>query len=191
MQGLPTIINAARELLPQFGNVRPQPSSDWRGTFALPDEVAAYYAEIGPCDIWIEGYGNPYFLPRLGGLWDFQRGYRWHGETGERIEEWDDAWLVIADQGGDAFIFDRTSGRILFALHGQGVWEPRPCFPNPPTMAACIGILGNIVREAGKNFTDSDCLVRPEYRERAISAIADIVGTRSDAGVIMESACWS
>jgi hypothetical protein len=50
---------------------------------------------VGPLDITIKSYGNPFFLPRLAALWEFQAGYRWHGFTGERIEDWDSDWLVV------------------------------------------------------------------------------------------------
>ena len=57
--------DTAREILIRaFPNevFRPQPSDDWQGEFPLPDPVAEYFAELGPVDAWIPGYGNPYFL---------------------------------------------------------------------------------------------------------------------------------
>ncbi len=52
--------------------LRPQLASDWLGEFLLPEPVAEYFAELGPVDVWIRGYGNPYFLPSLSGLWHYQ-----------------------------------------------------------------------------------------------------------------------
>ncbi len=190
MNDLPNITSRARDLLSEHGEVRAQPISDWGGTFELPLEVAAFYAQVGPYDITIEGYGNPYFLPRLAKLWDFQKGYRWHGFTGERLKDWDENWLVVADEGGDPFIFDRDSRKVLFALHGTGVWKPETWFPSLPTMAACLAILGKIVRAAGKNLTDSDCLIRPKHRQHAISAIARVIGSRAEAEAIVGGAGW-
>src|SRR5262249_1596276 len=85
--------------------LRVQPPSDWLGEFPLPKQVAAYFAELGPVDVWIQGYGNPYFLPSLSGLWRHQAGYRYDPDTRERFPHWDDDWLVIADEGADPFIF--------------------------------------------------------------------------------------
>jgi hypothetical protein len=115
----------------------------------------------------------------LAGLWDFQAGYRWNGLTGEPINDWDDDWLVVADQGGDAFIFDCQSSRVLFAHHGEGAWGPEEWFSDLPTMAVCLAILGSVVRAAGDDFTNADCFVRPAHRERAISEIAQVLGSRS------------
>ena len=55
--------------------LRPQPASDWTGDYPLPAAVAAYYAELGPDDLSIRGYGNAYIL----------RAY--HGEGSWRPEE--------------------------------------------------------------------------------------------------------
>src|SRR5687767_3387117 len=74
---------------------RSQPASDWRGEFPLPDAVADYFANFGPVDLSIDSSANPYFLPSLSKLWEYQAGYRYHGDTGERFPEWDDDWLVI------------------------------------------------------------------------------------------------
>ena len=94
--------------------LRLQPPSDWLGEFPLPVLVAEYFAELGPVDVWIRGYGNPYFLPSLSGLWHYQAGYRRHPDTRECFPDWDDDWLVIADQGADPFIFSQH--RLLFFM---------------------------------------------------------------------------
>lgn len=52
--------------------LRLQPPNDWLGEFPLPLMVTKYFAEFGPVDIWIEGYGNHYFLPSLSRLWHYQ-----------------------------------------------------------------------------------------------------------------------
>src|SRR5690348_16656301 len=78
----------ARELLSAHGRTLPQSPHDWNGTFELPEGVKCFYQEVGPDDITIKSYGNPWFLPRLSSLWSFQAGYRWHGVTGEQIPEW-------------------------------------------------------------------------------------------------------
>ena len=54
----------ARELLSMHGVIQPQPPDDWRGMFPLPTSLERFFQEVGPADITIEGYGNPYFLPR-------------------------------------------------------------------------------------------------------------------------------
>ena len=100
--------------------LRPQEASGWTGDYPLPAAVATYYAELGPDDLSIAGYGNGYFLPSLANLWAHQAGHRTHGHTGARLVEWDDDWLVVGDEGGDPFIFSRERGVVLRARHGGG-----------------------------------------------------------------------
>lgn len=184
------ILSKARALLSEHGQLRSQPASDWRGSFPLPQDIARLYNEIGPVDVTIRTYGNPYFLPSLAKLWEFQAGYRWHGFTGERLADWDDNWVVVAGQGGDPFIFDRASSSVLYALHGQGVWAPDRWSSDLPTMVACLSILGSVVRDARDDFMDDDFNVRPAQRERAIARITEIVGDRSEAQAIVGLAGW-
>ena len=107
--------DTAKELLRRVDPIaifRPQLAVDWQGQFPLPDAVAEYFTQLGPVDVWIRAYANPYFLPSLAHLWGHQTGYSTDGITHERIAVWDDDWLVIADEGGDPFIFSRASGEI-------------------------------------------------------------------------------
>src|SRR6202165_3137667 len=69
----------AKGLLALHGEVRPQPVTDWTGSFPIPPAIARFYWEVGPADITIKAHGNPYFFPCLADLWKFQAGYRWNG----------------------------------------------------------------------------------------------------------------
>ncbi|WP_435008661.1 hypothetical protein P12x_005871 [Tundrisphaera lichenicola] len=145
---------------------------------------------MGPVDVEIETYGNPYFLPRLANLWKFQAGYRWNGLNGQPVEDWDDDWLVVADQGGDPFILSRSSGTVLFAEHGTGGWEPKEIFPDLNIMAACLGHLGSLVVSAGAALTDEGSLIRPEHLEQALIGMRRLVGSMSDADFILVTLGW-
>lgn len=35
-------------ILRRFGDCVPHPASDWTGTIPLPEEIARFYAEVGP-----------------------------------------------------------------------------------------------------------------------------------------------
>jgi hypothetical protein len=170
---------------------RPQPRSDWQGDFPLPASVAEYFTEFGPIDVTLKGYGNPYFLPSLARLWPHQTGYRIHGFTQERILDWNDDWLVIADQGGDPFIFSRSRGVILHAYHGEGVWEPNEMFVNLPEMVTTFAIIGDIVASAGSGLTDDDSLILDTYRDEAQARIAEFTGSQDRAGILVSSLGWS
>ena len=177
-----------RELLEVHGPCRPQSANEWEGSIPLPDAIAQFYAEIGPAEITVKGYGNPTYLPSLANLWGHQEGYRWNSVSGETIDDWSHDWIVVADEGADPYIF--CSDRVLFAHHGEAVWEPSEIYKDLNTMAAAVATLGTVIVEAGDDFTDEDCFVRPKYREEAVSRLTKILGTASTAESIVERAGW-
>ena len=123
------------------------------------------------------GPRNPVFLPPLERLWDYQAGYRWNGVTNERVDDWPDEWLVVADIGADPFIFDSQTNRVLFAEHGQGKWDARELFVDLNEMGVCLGTLGNVNRDIGE-FEDEDGLLNETGRKFAMSALAAFVDVR-------------
>ncbi len=129
----PVLVKA---LLEPFGALRPQAATEWKGADPLPEAVATFYREVGP---WGETHhenvgpvgctltvgGNPVRIPPLHKLERLQAGYAWSKDPLDRLQGWDDDWLVIAEQGGDPFILEKSTGAILFAFHGAGSWTPR------------------------------------------------------------------
>ncbi len=186
------MVNAdtAKRLLALHGRVRPQAASDWTGSFPIPPAVERFYREIGPESGTIKTHGNAYFLPRLSDLWKFQAGYRWNGLSGELISDWDDDWLVVADEGGDPFIFARASGKMLHAYHGEGEWDAGEMFPDLNTMAACLADLGAIVLEAGVAYMEEDCSIRPEFRSLASARLAELLDSKNGADRILGILGW-
>ena len=59
-------------------------------------------------------------------------------------------------------------------------------FPSIGAMAACLAILGSVVRDAGDGFTDDHMFVKPEPRQSAIDRIADVLGSKSTAQAIVD-----
>jgi hypothetical protein len=169
---------------------RPQAPPEWQGDFPLPDAVAEYYGVLGPAGVWIGAYGNSHFLPSLAELWKFQAGYRTHANTGERLPGWNDDWLLIAEQGGDPFIFSRSSGHVLHAFHGAGRWEPMEMFTNLPAMVTVLAIMGETIEHADPAFTDDDSLILPQYREEARSRIAEYLQSQDRANAILHRFDW-
>ena len=186
--------DTAREILIRaFPNevFRPQPSGDWQGEFPLPDPVAEYFAELGPVDAWIPGYGNPYFLPSLAGLWGFQAGYRYHPDTHRPFPDWDDDWLVVADEGGDPFIFSRAACAVLHAYHGSGVWEPAVLFGDLAEMVTSVAIIGDIVQSAGQLLTDDDSIILPHHQDDARKRIGDYLHSMERADTLLQRLGWT
>jgi hypothetical protein len=182
--------DVVRRLLAVHGEVRPQPVTDWCGDFPLPAAVEQFYRDVGPDNISIRTHGDFYCLPSLAELWQFQAGYHWHGLTGEAIENWKDDWLVVGDQGGDPFIFSRSTESISFAWHGQGEWDAGEMFPDLNTMAACLAQLGAIVLEAGSDFRSSNYLIRPKNRAKAATRLEELLGSKVGAEIVLGMFGW-
>jgi hypothetical protein len=180
----------ARRLLALHGKVRSQPPSDWTGPFPIPPAVERFYREIGPANVTIETHGNPYELPSLADLWPFQAGYRWNGLTGEAIDDWPDDWLVVAMESGDPFIFVRSSGVVLHAYHGEGEWDAGEMFSDLNTMAACLAQIGGVELEAGSDFVEEDCSIRPKYRALASDRLQELLGSKRDAEEVLGALGW-
>ncbi len=108
----------AYRALQAHGSVRPQTESDWTGTIALPNAISKFYREVGPDNIVIEGYGNPFHIPSLAGLWNYQTGYRWDGKTGELSPDWSAEWIAVSDVTDAVLIFSANRENILFSMHG-------------------------------------------------------------------------
>jgi hypothetical protein len=170
---------------------RPQSSAEWPGPFELPLEILDYYQSLGPVDVTIKGHGNPYFLPSLASLWGYQGGYRYDVKTGDSFLEWNPDWLVVADEGGDAFIFSQSSKQILFAYHGEGAWNPTPIFENLGEMAFCLSVLGRIASLNRSHLTDDDSLIKSQHIDSARSLIAAEIGSPMKTEYILNSLGWS
>ena len=163
----------------------------WQGDYLLPEAVANYYADLGASDVNIASYGNLFFLPSLAHLWEHQIGYRSDGLTGERIEDWDDDWLVVADTGADPFIYSRSSGKILFDVHGQGVWQPSELFSGLPAMVTSFAILGEIVVSAGDDFTDEDSYINERFIIAAKVELSRVLNSNVEAKAVLNTFGWS
>lgn len=144
---------AACAALGGYGRVRAQPASDWTGDVPLPDTLAAFYRDVGPDGVTAETIGNALYFPSLADLWQKQEGYRWDGRTGERVEDWDDGWIVVAHQGGAPFVFDTATRAVLFARHGEGTWDFGEAFPDLNSLAFVAGTLGRLRLERGLSST--------------------------------------
>jgi hypothetical protein len=55
-------------------------------------------------------------------LIELQVGYRWHGFSGKRMPEWDERFVVFAEDGGDplALRLDEPDGPVWLSHRGEG-----------------------------------------------------------------------
>ncbi len=183
-------IEQLRDRFARFGELRPQGPDEWRGDIPLPDVVADFYARIGPLGETFHAHIGPVGItlsetnvcfPALRRLWDLQAGYRWDASNGQRVPDWQDNWLVIADVNADPFILDTDSGRILFAMHGTGKWEPDELAPDLWTLAAALAAVGQVYLDADEDLRDDDWVIKPLHRDAAIGQLTAVLGDQGDA----------
>ena len=105
--------------------------------------------------------------------------------------DWDDDWLVIADEGGDPFILSRESGGVLHAYHGEGGWEPAEMFDSLVEMAMTFAIIGDIVASAGQELTDDDSLILPRYLDEARARLGESLQSHEKADALLSNLGWS
>lgn len=184
---------SVRDAIAPFGPMRSQPVSNWSGDVALHPALVSFYVEVGPygqegprgpSGLTIPTLGNPFWVPPLCRLWELQAGYRWNTRSGERITDWQEEWLVVADQGGAPFIFDQISGSILHDQHGGGVWTPTLMFADIFIMALALATIGLVHEEAGEDIYDVNYEVRPVWRTKLRARLTPLLGAaESDAMV--------
>ncbi|CAB3703027.1 hypothetical protein LMG26690_02743 [Achromobacter animicus] len=179
----------------RFGELRPQPRDAWQGDIALPQVLADFYEQVGPWGATYHQNVGPVGItlsetnisfPPLYKLWERQAGYRWDASNGERVAEWQDNWLVIADQNADPFILDTGNGEILYAMHGTGAWDAAVVAPDLPTFAAAVAAVGVVCLEADEDLRNDDWEIRPEHRARALQALTIVLGDRVEAECFLD-----
>jgi hypothetical protein len=179
-------------LLEPYGELRAQGPEDWNGDIALPKPIAdfyqhigpwgsVYHAHIGPVGSTIPVGGNPICIPPLHKLWSIQTGYRWHGNTHERLLNWHDNWFVIAQEGSNPFIFDADSEKILFDLTGGGKWTPKEVAPDLFTAVAAFSTIAHTRDTFNNAISENDYESTPEYRILLIEKLSQIFETKQQA----------
>jgi hypothetical protein len=194
-------MNGLRALLGAFGELKPQPVSDWTGDFELPEQIARFYWEIGPygqtiyptigpIGVEIACGGNPINLPPLYKLWNSQVGYRTHGITKERILDWPDNWLVIGTEGSNPFIFDVKDGQIYFAFAGGGKWAPKLLASDIETAVGGLATYAQARAELDEEIDFGDFEMLPSARERCLARLATYLGDAATAQAFVDTLEW-
>ncbi|ELC7322426.1 hypothetical protein D7T48_12360 [Stenotrophomonas maltophilia] len=182
----------------RFGLLRAQHEGDWQGPFPLPPVLARFYAQVGPLGHEINAKagnsgitipGLDVWMPPLRRVWSHQAGYRWHGISGEPIDNWPSNWLVIADRGADPFILDLDDGRVLFSHHGAGLLDAGEIAADVLTLMAALAAAGTVYLEAGDDLydDDDDGGIRAMHEEAAVQAVVQVLGNRLDAECLLET----
>lgn len=190
-----TSFSRIRDQFARFGELRAQPRAGWNGDIPLPAVLADFYEQVGPWGATYHENVGPVGItlsetnisfPPLHRLWNLQAGYRWDASNGQRVPEWQDNWLVVADQNADPFILDTQTGRILHAMHGTGGWDPGEVAPDLPTLAAALAAIGLVCLEADEDLRDDDWEIKPEHRARALRDLTEVLGDEQEAKYFLD-----
>lgn len=167
-------VDILRSLLEPFGQLRSQSPSEWTGNIPLPAPLqkfyqqvgplgATYYENVGPVGCTLTVGGNPVCIPPLSKLEALQAGYAWSTHPDDTLDGWNPNWLVIAEQGGDPFIYDQATGQVLFALHGAGAWKPVVFANDLYTAIGAIACVATSYCELDEDQFDDEALTETGY----------------------------
>jgi hypothetical protein len=94
-----------------------------QATLALPPPLGRAFAHLAPeRNIAIDMGTHSLVLWAPQELIELQVGYRWHGFNGKRMHEWDERYVVFAEDGGDpvALRLDEQDGAVSLSHRGEG-----------------------------------------------------------------------
>lgn len=110
----------------------------------LPASLRDYLGAAVPrVPLVLERGGNPLVLLEASALGREQAGYSVDPVTGQRLDDWEDTWFLVASEGGDPVVVDTSSGAVLQAMHGAGVWEFDPIADSMAELVLCGAALHN------------------------------------------------
>ncbi|SFM22271.1 hypothetical protein [Marinobacter zhejiangensis] len=150
----------------------------------IPRELQAFLSQNIPPSRQIDIGFELFEFPDAEQLTRFQEGYRWHGLTGERSENWKEHWIVFGASNADPLIYSAENHQVLFDRHGAGGWNPVLLFASLGDMLRCFGELSDIVADAGDQLYDDDFTIQPEYVQAMKSTIVRQVGPEHGNKVI-------
>ena len=94
-----------------------------QASLALPAPLIRAFAHLAPeenIDVEMGTHALTLWAPSE--LIELQVGYRWHGFNGRRMREWDERFVVFAEDGGDplALRTDEPDGPVWLSHRGEG-----------------------------------------------------------------------
>ncbi len=116
-----------------------------RAELPLPPALLRAFAHLAPAEnlaIDLGSHRLTLWAPQE--LIELQVGYRWHGFNGKRMREWDERYVVFAEDGGDpvALRLDEQDGPVWLSHRGEG---RHVFFQAAPDLAAFYGAVADWV----------------------------------------------
>lgn len=94
-----------------------------RASLPLPAPLVRAFAHAAPArNVRVDLGTHALTLWSPEELIELQVGYRWHGFNGKRMREWDERYVVLAEDGGDpvALRTDEPDGPVWLSHRGDG-----------------------------------------------------------------------
>lgn len=124
-----------------------QDVSEWKGPFALPEELARFYKEVGPQDLELTGPGNPFYFPRLSKLWEYQSIFADHPPMSDA--------LVFLSEGGELhYVYQMRTGHVY--LYDVSFEESELLVEEFGAFFECIAEISLYIDEVGYYTFDED-----------------------------------
>jgi len=159
-----------------FAPADPQQLSETQVRLDLPPFLVAWYAVAAPYDVDLPAMGNSRPLIALDGLEATLVGYRYHGLTGEELDNWDPDWLVIGGEDEYPLIVKRAGANDAAIYYGNPTkdgWLVRPL--SSSLAGFLLGVAGYLLLYVGqykRQIYDDDFAVSPHY-EQALAAMVE------------------
>ncbi len=133
-------------------------------TFARPD-AREFYARFDPQNVVIASLWGDLTLFPFAALEQEQAGYAFNAKTRAPEEEWPAGMLVFGECSADPLIINPAeAGEILFAMHGQGKWDPLPIAADlDGFLKTCIAWLDMERQRGEKLFNEDDELAEESW----------------------------
>ncbi len=149
-----------------------------------PKELESFLSQKTPSSGQINIGFELFEFPSVEKLSEYQKGYRWHGLTNERVEGWKENWIVFGASNADPLIYNTDNKEVLFDRHGAGSWNPVMLFSNLDEMYKCLFKISKIVGEADEQLHDEDFNIRTKYVQEIKIAILNVVGSAQGKRII-------
>jgi len=112
-------------------------------TLPLPPPLARAFALAAPAaNVPVDMGSHVLTLWAPAELIELQVGYRWHGFNGKRMREWDERFVVFAEDGGDplALRLDEVDGPVWLSHRGEGRHDFFEAAPSLADFYECLAL---------------------------------------------------
>ncbi|MFG1489041.1 SMI1/KNR4 family protein [Oceanospirillum sp. HFRX-1_2] len=122
------------------------------GSTVFPAELRAYLTSVAPSKaLYFTMVGNPIELWPLERMSWHLPGYNFNPVENQPIDDWDENWFLIADEGADPIMVDLSEqghvSPVYRAMHGAGCWDFEPIADSIGQFLLCAAAMHHALDE--------------------------------------------